>query len=390
MSAFTLNADQTMLAESARKYASRGYGEAVRGASLAHPHGCVPARWREFAEFGWLGLPLPEEHGGMGGSLADVCVLAEELGRALVVEPWLPCGVLAAGLLADAAGAAVRAEWLPALAAGAKRVAFAVWEPGSRFAMGRVATRAQRTDDAYVLDGVKELVLGAPGADALLVSARHAGATCLFLVEQGTPGMVVREHALFDGARAAHVRFDGAKVAAAARLGEGDMAAAIERAVDRATVAHCAQTVGAMARAHEITLDYLKTRKQFGRALAGNQVLQHRLVDQFVALEEGRALVRAAAHDCAGASDEARLRVAAAKAHVAQSARSAWEESVQMHGAIGMTDEYVIGQYVKHLAAAHMLFGDADAHLERIAAIEDERHVGRVMQSQPERCASRP
>jgi butyryl-CoA dehydrogenase len=364
-----------MLADSARKYAERGYGDAVRAASLAHPHGCVPERWREFAEFGWLALPLPEAHDGLGGSVADICVLAEELGRALVVEPWLPCGILAAGLLAECAEEATCAAWLPALAAGDKRIAFAAWEPGSRFDASRVETRAESVEGGFRLHGVKELVLGGPGADALLVSARVDGVVNLFLVEAAAPGLEVRGHALYDGSRAAQVSLQGVRVGPQARLGAGDVSGAIELALDRAVLAHCAQTVGAMARALEITLDYLKTRKQFGRVLAGNQVLQHRLVDLFVAVEEARALVRAAAHGFGADAGARGYQVAAARAYVAQAARSAWEETVQMHGAIGMTDEYVIGQYVKHLAAAHALFGDADMHLERMARSEDVRQA---------------
>jgi alkylation response protein AidB-like acyl-CoA dehydrogenase len=375
MSAFTLDENQAMLAESARKYVERGYGEAVRHASAVHPHGCDPARWREFADFGWLALPLPEVHGGLDGSVADICVLAEELGRALVVEPWLPCGILAAGLMADAADEATAKQWLPALAAGERRVAFAAWEPGGRFDANRITTRADPFEGGFRLFGAKELVLGAPGADALLVSARVNGVVGLFLVDAAVPGLKTREHGLYDGTRGACVDFDGA-LAQACLGGGADIAAMIELAMDRALVAHSAQTVGAMVRTFEITLDYLKVRKQFGRILAGNQVLQHRLVDLFVAVEESRALVRAAAQSFDGNAGERRNVVAATKAFVSQAARTAWEEAVQMHGAIGMTEEYVIGRYVRHLAAAHTLFGDAEHHLERMARLEEVRHAG--------------
>ena len=374
MSAFTLDENQAMLAESARKYVERGYGDAVRNASVAHPHGCSPARWREFAEFGWLALPLPESHGGLGGSVADICVLAEELGRALVIEPWLPCGMLAAGLMADVADETTAQQWLPALVAGEKRVACAVWEPGGRFDATRIATRAEPVDGGFRLFGSKELVLGAPGSDALLVSARVDGEVGLFLVDTAAAGLKIREYGLYDGARAARVDFDGAP--AQALSAQADIPAMIEHAMDRAMVAHSAQTVGAMSRAFEITIEYLKVRKQFGRILAGNQVLQHRLVDLFVAIEEARALVGAAAQSFNGDAIERRNLVAAAKAFVSLAARTAWEEAVQMHGAIGMTEEYVIGRYVRHLAAAHTLFGDAEQHLERMARLEEVRHAG--------------
>ena len=380
MSTFALNENQVMLAESARKYVERGYGSAARAASLAHPHGCVPERWAEFAEMGWLALPLPEADGGLGGSLADMCVLAEEMGRALVVEPWLASGVLAATLLANAGTAEQRATWLSALAAGEKRIAFAAWEPDSRFDATQVSTQAQTVAGGYRLDGVKELALGAGGADALIVCAQLKAADgsmapALFLLEAGTPGLKVQGYAMIDGRHAAQVTLSNVMVPTAARLAAGvDAAAAIAHAIDTAVVVQCAETTGAMARGLEITLDYLKTRKQFGKVLAANQVLQHRLVDLHVAVEETRALVRAAALVSDASAAERGYYTAAAKAFACQAARTTWEELVQLQGAIGMTDEYVIGAFVKHLAASHALFGDVDAHLERLATREDQSH----------------
>ncbi len=377
MSQFTLNDNQKMLAESARKYLERGYGSAVRSASLAHVHGCVPGRWAEFAEMGWLALPLPEADGGLGGALADMCVLAEEMGRALVVEPWLACGVMAATLLAHAGTAEQRAVWLPALAAGEKRIAFAAWEPGGRFDATQVGTRAEAVEGGYRLDGVKELALGAAGADALIVCARLKTAdgsaqSGLFLMPAGTPGLAVQGYAMIDGRHAAQVTLRNVVVPSAARLAAPvDAAAAIACAVDTAVVVQCAETTGAMARGLEMTLEYVKTRKQFGKVLAANQVLQHRLVDLLVAVEETRALVRAAALAAGSSAAERGKYAAAAKAFASQAARTAWEEVVQLHGAIGMTDEYVIGAYVKHLAASHALFGDLSSHLETLACAED-------------------
>lgn len=377
MSAFSLDDNQQMLGDSARKYIERGYGRAVRAASLADAHGCAPARWNEFAEMGWLALPLPEAVGGLGGSLADMCVLAEELGRALVVEPWIASGVMAATLLAAAATPVQRAHWLPALAAGERRVAFAAWDTGSRFDAAPVNSVAEAVDGAYRLNGVKELVLGAPGADALIVCAACAGPDgvsrpTLFLLEPGMPGLELQTYAMVDGRHAAHLRMHNVTLAADQRLDPGtDATRVIGLAIDRALVVQCAETTGAMARALEITLDYLKTRKQFGRILAGNQVLQHRLVDLHVAIEETRALVRAAALAFGGAEEERQRYVAAAKAYASQAARLIWEEVVQLQGAIGMTDEYPLGAYVKHLAVSHTLFGDSEQHFERMARVED-------------------
>lgn len=372
--------NQRMLAESAQKYVERGYTAAARTASLAHPHGCAPARWREFAEFGWLALPLGEEHGGLEGSLPDLCTLAEHLGGALIVEPWITSGVLAPLLLAATGSSEQHTRWLPALAAGEKRIAFAAWDSGSRFDPLQVTTRAERVDGAYRLHGEKELALGAPGADALIVCARlddgdGASGLALFLVDAAAPGLALRTHALVDGRHAAQLRLDGVRMAHDARLdGAGDVAQAITLAVDQAMLVQCAETVGVMAKALAITLDYLKTRKQFGRILASNQALQHRLVDLHVAIEETRALVYAAAHAFATPGPQQQTYAAAAKATASQAARLVWEETVQMHGAIGMTDETPLCGTTRYLATAHALFGDAERQFGRVALLEQALH----------------
>lgn len=369
------DSEQAMLMESARRYGERGYGQAQRAASQAHAHGCLPERWREFAEMGWLALALPERDAGLGGSLEDLCVLGEELGRVLVIEPWIAGAVLAAPLLAACASDAQRAAWMNALASGEKRIAFAPWEPGSRFELSMSGTRAERLEDGYSLNGAKELVCGAPGCDALLIAAMCNSAsggleTALFLVDAATPGLLMQACILADGRHAARLTLDKVHVPLSARLdAAGDVLPVLEQAMDRAVLVQCAETVGAMAKALEMTLDYLKTRKQFGRVLASNQALQHRLVDMHVASEEARALV----HGAAQAFDGPRRAtlVAAAKAYTAQAARLVWEEAVQMHGAIGTTEEYQLGRYARHLAVAHALYGDLEHYLERLAQCED-------------------
>lgn len=366
--------NQAMLTESARKYVERGYTPALREASLESAHGCSPERWAEFAELGWLALPLPEDDGGLGGSLGDMCALAEQLGHGLVIEPLIACGVTAARLLQATADAQQRAQWLPALAAGEKRVAFAAWEPQSRFDATQIKTRAERVDGGYRLSGTKELVAGAAGADAIIVSARcePTGEPALFLVASDAAGLSLQSYAMVDGRHAAHVHLTAVTVSDSARLSAApDVAHAIEEAMDYALVVLCAETTGVMANALQTTLDYLRQRKQFGRILASNQALQHRLVDMHIAVEETRALVFAAAQAFGGDALQRRAHVAAAKAFTAQAARLLWEESVQMHGAIGLTNEYQLGRYVRHLATAHVYGGDFEHHLERLAAAED-------------------
>ena len=368
--------DAQMLADSVRKYVERGYGDAVRRASINHPQGCSPERWEEFAELGWLALPVPEEDGGLGGSISDICVIAEELGRGVVNEPFVASAVLGAMLLADVASATVRMQWLPGIAEGSLRVAFAPWEPGARFDMGVIDTRAEPIDKGFRLHGEKSLVPGGAGAHGYLLAARLAdsGLLGLFLIPAAAAGLTVTPQVLYDGQHATQLRMNGVEAVDALTVGPVvEVLALLEKAMDRGIVAHCAETVGVMQRTFEITLDYLKTREQFGRAIAANQVVQHRLVDLYVEIEEARALTRAAATVLAqqGQKDASLRRrySAAAKACVSLAAKHVWEESVQLHGAIGMTEEYAVGKFIKRLALASTLYGGVESQLERLAGV---------------------
>lgn len=376
MSELMLDDKQQMLADSVRKYVQRGYGDVVRRASMIHPQGCSPERWSEFAEFGWLALAVPEEDGGLGGSMSDICVIAEELGRALVHEPFVASAVLGAMLLADVAAADTRKQWLPGIADGSLRVAFSPWEPGARFDMGVINTTAEPIEKGFRLRGEKSLVPGGASAHAYLLAAKVAdtGMLGVFLVSAAAVDLKVTPQCLYDGQHTAQLQLDGAMAADALLVGApAEVLQRLENAMQRAVVAHCAETVGVMERAFDITLDYLKTRKQFGRAIAANQVVQHRMVDLYVEIAEARALTRAAAAALArqGEADASQRRrfSSAAKACVALAAKHVWEESVQLHGAIGMTDEYVVGQFVKRLAVAATLYGSLESHLERLAEV---------------------
>ena len=373
MSAYTLTEQQEMLADSARHYLSRS--------KTAKPHARQsddqvnhPTRWSEMADLGWLALPVPEAYGGLTGSMADICALTEELGRGVVNEPYIASAVLAGMLLADVAPQAVLDEWLPALADGSKRLALAAWEPGARFDLAEVKTCAMQVGADWQLEGQKVLVLGGGGADGLLVSACISGSPDLglFLLPAGGPGQQLIAQTLFDGQGSAELTMHGASGATLLCRGErSELLSQLELALDRTVLAHCADTVGAMARAFEITREYLGTRSQFGKPIAANQVVQHRLVDMFVEIEEARSLMRMTAnlYDATASKSDPELKrhLAATKAYVAQVAHHVWEESVQLHGAIGMTQEYEVGAYVRRLALASNLFGDAALHLERVA-----------------------
>ncbi|MFC6283471.1 MULTISPECIES: acyl-CoA dehydrogenase family protein [Polaromonas] len=374
MSDSMFNEEQQMLADSARRYVERGYGAAELQASIAHPAGCLPEKWKEFGELGWLGIVLPEADGGFGGSFSDVCIVSEELGRGVVNEPFVASGIAANMLLAELAVEDVKAKWLPGLIDGSRRAVLAFLPTGNAYRIPCADVRARTVEGGFILGGETSLALGLAGADGYMVLARmdDGPKMGLFLLDAGLPGLTVRPCALYDGQGAGRLRLEDVPVAHALDVqAEPAMLERLARYIDGTIIAHCAQTVGTMQRAFEITLDYLKTRQQFGKPISANQVVQHRLVDLFVEIEEARALSRAAAgifDECRGEDNGARRKyAAAAKACVAQVAKHCWKEAVQLHGAIGMTQEYVVGQYVKRLAAAATLYGTEEAQLETVA-----------------------
>lgn len=353
------NAERRMLADSVRRWAERTYSAVDRTASSQHTHGCPSKRWREFGVMGWLGVALPEEDGGLGGNLADACVIAEELGRALVVEPFVACGVLGAHLLADIVCGPLRQAWLPDLLEGNRRVVFAFIDMATMSGSGRTTT-ARLHDGQWTLHGTKALAPGLVGADACIVVARTAEhRSGLFLVD--TPHELTRNHVLYDGRHAGTLVLQDSNATLLVEGLDEDIQAHTSRAIDHATVAHCAESLGAMRLVFDRTREYLLARSQFGKPIAINQVLQHRLVELYVEIEETHALCHAAAE-----APGPRL-VTALAARTCEVAHLVWEEAVQLHGAIGMTEEYELGAYVRRLALSTSLYGNKHQHLSRLA-----------------------
>ncbi len=367
-----LDADERkQLVDSVRRFAERDYGFEARMRALRHEGGFSPGHWRTFAELGWLGIGLPEDCGGLGGG-AEQALLAEELGRCLAVEPWLANCALAGPLLA-AQGDAAQRELVGKMVAGDTQLALAAHERQGRYDAFDVLTRATPVGDGWRLDGVKTLVLNGANAQALLVLARETGGQrdpeglSLFLVAAGSPGLGMRGLPTYDGRQTADLELRDVKVAAHARVGAAGKAwTGVEAAIDRATAMLCAEAVGAMDRALTMTRDYLRTRKQFGKAITDNQVIRHRLVDMMVAIEQSRAITEAAALGLDGDARGRRRAVSLAKAFVSGAGRRVGEDAVQLHGAIGMTDDYEVGQCYKRLAATANLFGDAEWHGARL------------------------
>jgi pimeloyl-CoA dehydrogenase small subunit len=331
--------------------------------------------WAQYAELGLLGLPFAEALGGFGGGPVETMIVMEAFGRGLVLEPYFATIILGGGLLRRAGSDAQRAALVPGIIAGKLKLAFAHVERSSRYDLADVATTARRDGAGYVLDGAKSVVLHGDCADKLLVTARVAGGqrdrdgVGLFLVDADAAGVTRRGYPTQDGLRAAEVAFAGVRVAADAVLGDNALPA-IEHVVDEAIAALCSEAVGTMQSMHETTLEYLKTRQQFGRPIGQFQVLQHRAVDMLVALEQARSMAMFATVMATEENAvERRRAISAAKAQIGRSGRHIGQEAIQLHGGIGMTMEYSVGHYFKRMTMIDMLFGDADSHLRTLAKL---------------------
>jgi alkylation response protein AidB-like acyl-CoA dehydrogenase len=372
---FALTEEQTQLREALSRQLERSYTFDKRKELIAAGPGASAKIWQQLAELGALGVAIPEAHGGTGGGAVDTMVVMEALGRRLVLEPYLSTVVLGAGLIARAGSDAQRQAILPAVAEGKLRLALAHGEADARYDLSYVTTQARRDGDGYVLDGAKAVVLGGEDAQTLIVSARTSGAAgdadgiTLFLVDGTAAGVARRGSLTQDHHRAAEVALSGVRVGADRVLGEvGAGLAWVERAHELGIAAACAEALGIMTVLLEETGAYVKTRKQFGVAIGQFQVLQHRLADMLMRVEQVRSMTYLAATSVEVEDAAERRRVmAAAKAIVSQAARFVGQQAIQSHGAIGMTHEAQVSHYFKRLTMLEMLFGDADHHVGRFS-----------------------
>jgi pimeloyl-CoA dehydrogenase small subunit len=373
---FELSEEQTLLAETIKRFVATHYNFDARAKIVASPSGHSEDVWAAIAEMGLLGLPFAEAYGGFGGTTVDVMLVMEAIGEGLLVEPYLATVGLGGRLVARAGSAAQQERILPALVQGKHTLAFAHTEAGARYDLREVRLSARRGADGWVLDGDKRVVLHGASADTLVVSARTAGAATdaagisLFLVPRTAPGVSVQDFRTIDNLRAADVGFRQVRVGADALLGaEGGGHAVIEEVVDYATALLCAEAVGAIRYANEATLEYLKTRRQFGVPIGSFQALQHRMVDMMISYEQARSMAYLACVkiDTADATERRRV-VSAAKIKVSDACRHVSQESVQLHGGMGMTEELKISHTFRRLTMLAQTFGDAEHHLERFAA----------------------
>ena len=372
---FALTEEQELLRHSVERLFADHYAFDARKRYAQEPQGWSRALWTRYAELGLLGLPFEERYGGSSGGPVETMIVMERIGRALALEPYLATVVLAGGLIRRGGSETLRADVIPRIANGKLVLSFAHAERQSRYDLADVATAARRDGASYVLDGAKSLVLHGDSADKFVVSARLAGGRndrdglALFLLDAASPGVATRGYATIDGLRAAEVTLSGVRVDVGAAIGEpGSAFPLIERVVDTAIAALAAEAVGAMAAMHESTVDYMKTRTQFGATIGSFQALQHRAADMLIALEQARSMAMLATM-MAEEDDvrERRAAISAAKVQIGRSGRFIGQQTVQLHGAIGMTTEAKTGHYFKRVTAIDTLFGDADYHLGLVA-----------------------
>ena len=373
---FSLSEEQQLLKDSITQFVDKDYLFDVRQKNIKSELGYSSDFWKTFADLGWLGMPFSEADGGYDGGPIDLMVIMESLGRGLVVEPYIPNVVLAGGLISRLGNEEQKTNFLPKIISGEIQMSLAFAEPQSRFNLSDVITTAKKDGENYILDGYKAVVMNGPSSDILIVVARTSGTQLeekglsLFLVDPSAKGVSLRNYSNVDGSKASEVTLEGVEVSTSSLLGdEGNIYSVLEEVIDLATLAISAEAVGIMEKMNEITLEYTKTREQFGETLSSFQALQHRMVDTFMAYEQTKSLLLMCAAKLTDKADDATKAVSALKYQVGIAAKQIGEESVQLHGGMGVTDETNIGHFFKRLTTIRAIFGNTDYHLKRYSAL---------------------
>jgi pimeloyl-CoA dehydrogenase small subunit len=372
---FDLSEEQRLLHESLDRLLGDRYAFEKRKSYGQSPEGWSRELWAQYAELGLLGLPFPESYGGTGGGPVETMIAMEAFGRALTLEPFFATVVLGGGFLRHGGSAEQCAELVPKIADGSLTLAFAQMERHSRYDLADIETRAVRDGSAWVLEGEKGVVLHGDSADKLIITARTGGGrrdrdgVGVFLVDGSAAGVSRRGYPTQDGLRAAEISLAQVRVGPEGALGEpGAALPLVERVVDEGIAALCAEGVGTMAVMHELTVEYLKTRRQFGREIGSFQILQHRAVDMLIALEQARSMAMFATMMAAEKNAaERRNAISAAKVQIGRSGKFVGQQAIQLHGGIGMTMEYKVGHYFKRVTMIDTILGDADHHLRELA-----------------------
>ena len=369
---FSFSEEQTLLRNTVQSFLQDKYDFDTRRKIAASADGWSRETWQQFAELGLLAAPFPEELGGLGGGAIETMIVMEEFGRNLVVEPFLETVVLAGGFLREGGSAAQQEAHIPGIVGGETVWTFAYAEPQGRYNLADLTTTAKADGDGYVINGYKCVVLAGPWADKLIVSARTSGGqrdtdgVSLFIVDKNADGVSTRDYPTVDGRRASEVTLENVKVGADAVIGEvGKALPLIEKVTDQAIAALSAEAIGGMKELNDATVEYCKTRKQFGVPIGKFQVLQHRMVDMFMAYEQSVSMTYMVALKLAEDEAERRKAASGAKVQIGKAGRFVGQQAVQLHGGMGMTDELSVGHYFKRLTMIDTQFGNVDHHLNR-------------------------
>jgi alkylation response protein AidB-like acyl-CoA dehydrogenase len=373
---FNFTEEQTLLENMVTSFVRDNYPWEAREAIVKTEEGWKPENWSQFAELGLLGVPFAEEFGGLGGSVVDTMIVMEQFGKGLVVEPYMPSVVLAGGLISSLGSKEQVESIIPNIISGDVRYAFAHSEPQSRFDLFDVKTSAAVSGDDFILNGFKSVVFGGPIATHLIISARTSGdqrdtnGITLFLVDKKSEGLTLQNYPTIDEYRASEVVIENLKVSKDMVLGEVDNAYnAIDENIDRSTIAVCAEAVGILEVLKDATIDYCKNRKQFGQAIGKNQSIQHRLVDMMIEYEQSKSILYMACTSNLSDPTSRKKAVSAAKARIGKAIKYVGENSIQLHGGMGMVDEYLVSHYFKRATMLGVLFGNEDYHMKRFSDI---------------------
>ena len=373
---FELTEEQTLLENMVTAFVRDDYNWETREKIVKTEEGWKPENWSKFAELGLLSVPFPEDHGGLGGTAVDSMVVMEQFGKGLVVEPFMPSILLSGNLISKLANESQANEIIPKIIEGESRYVFAYAEPQSRFDLSDVKTSATKDGDEYTLNGFKSVVFGASMATHIIIAARTSGdqrsedGITLFLADIKSNGITLQTYPTIDEYRASEVVIENLKISSDMVLGEVDKAyPVVEEVIDLATIAACSEAVGVLQVLKDSTIDYCKQRKQFGQPISKNQAIQHKLVDMMIEYEQAKSILYAAVTADLSNADDRKKAVSGAKARIGQSIKFVGESAIQLHGGMGMVDEYMISHYFKRATMLGVLFGNVDFHMKRFVGL---------------------
>jgi len=375
---FSFTEEQTLLRNTVQRFIQDRYDFETRKAILASESGWREDYWAQYAELGLLAAPFSEELGGLGGTNVDAMIVMEEFGKGLVVEPYLPTVVLGGAFLKHGGTAAQKEELIPQIIDGSLKLAIAFAEPQGRYNLADLVTSAKKDGSDFVLNGHKAVVIGAPWADKLIVTARTSGdrrdakGVSVFLVDKGANGVQMRDYPTVDGLRASEVTLENVKVSGDALIGELDNGLPlVERVMDEGIAAICAEATGTMKMLVDKTVEYSKNRKQFGVPIGKFQVLQHRMVDMYMHYEQSLSMTYMINLKIDEDETERKKAASAAKVQIGKSGRFVGQSAVQIHGGMGVTDELDVGHYFKRVTMIDTMFGNIDHHMKRYTALSE-------------------